>query len=149
MLNLFEKEPYFDIVNRLNQLTPESQPLWGKMTIGQMLAHCTEAFKVPLCQKMAPRTLMGLLFGGIAKKSITGPKPFKKNLPTTKSFIIKEDRDFFVEKQNLMTVMAKFYSGGPNNLATYRHPFFGMLTGEEWGKSMHKHLDHHLQQFGV
>ena len=29
------------------------------------------------------------------------------------------------------------------------HPFFGRLTGAEWGISQFKHLDHHLRQFGV
>ncbi|MEI9911278.1 MAG: DUF1569 domain-containing protein [Bacteroidota bacterium] len=29
------------------------------------------------------------------------------------------------------------------------HPFFGKLTKEEWSKGTWKHLDHHLQQFGV
>ena len=80
MLSLFEKEPYFDIVNRLNQLTPESKALWGKMNIAQMLAHCTEAFRIPLSSKKFPRSLMGLLFGGIAKKGFIGPKPFKSPL---------------------------------------------------------------------
>ena len=149
MLSLFEKEPYFEIVNRLNQLTPETKALWGKMNVAQMLAHCTEPFRVPLNSKKTSRSLMGLVFGGMAKKMILGETPYKKSLPTSKSFIIKDDRDFFLEKQNLMTVMAKFYSGGPNNLATYSHPFLGNLTGEQWGISMHKHLDHHLQQFGV
>ena len=29
------------------------------------------------------------------------------------------------------------------------HAFFGKLTGEEWGRLMHKHIDHHLRQFGA
>ncbi len=29
------------------------------------------------------------------------------------------------------------------------HPLFGKLTPEQWGKSIYKHLDHHLQQFDV
>lgn len=30
-----------------------------------------------------------------------------------------------------------------------RHPFFGHLSGAEWGRFMYRHLDHHLTQFGV
>jgi Protein of unknown function (DUF1569) len=29
------------------------------------------------------------------------------------------------------------------------HPIFGKMTKEEWSKGTWKHLDHHLQQFGV
>ena len=149
MLNLFDKEPYFIIVDRLKKLTRDSKPLWGKMEVAQMLAHCTEAFKIPLDNNIPNRSFMGFLFGGMAKKMIFSPKPYKQNLPTSSNFIIKGERDFTVEKQNLMTVMAKFYSGGPNHLGNLYHPFFGKLTGEEWGIAMHKHLDHHLTQFGV
>lgn len=149
MSNLFDKEPYFEIVERLMKLTPESSPLWGKMNVAQMFAHCTEAFNIPLSSQRPNRSLMGLLFGGMAKKMILSPKPYKHNLPTDKSFIIKDQRDFNVEKQNLMTVMAKFYSGGPNHLGNMVHPFFGKLTAQEWGIAMHKHLDHHFSQFGV
>lgn len=149
MLSLFDKEPYFDIVARLQKLTPDSKALWGKMSVAQMFAHCTEAFKVPLSNKKAKRGLMGFLFGRMAKKKILGPEPFKRDLPTSSGFKIKDERDFYEEKQNLMTVMAKFYSGGPDYLASLNHPFFGKLTGDEWGWLMHKHLDHHFTQFGV
>jgi hypothetical protein len=29
------------------------------------------------------------------------------------------------------------------------HPMFGKMTADQWGRSMWKHLDHHLRQFGV
>ena len=29
------------------------------------------------------------------------------------------------------------------------NPFFGSLTGAEWGVSQFKHVDHHLRQFGA
>ena len=29
------------------------------------------------------------------------------------------------------------------------HPFFGRLSGKQWGETQYKHVDHHLRQFGV
>jgi len=29
------------------------------------------------------------------------------------------------------------------------HSFLGRLRSDEWGVMMHKHLDHHLRQFGL
>lgn len=48
MENLYQKQTYDSVIDRLNKLTPSSQRLWGKMEVAQMLAHCKEAFKVPL-----------------------------------------------------------------------------------------------------
>ena len=33
--------------------------------------------------------------------------------------------------------------------ARQTHSFFGRLSGDEWGRLMYKHLDHHLRQFGL
>jgi Protein of unknown function (DUF1569) len=30
-----------------------------------------------------------------------------------------------------------------------RHPFFGAMNAKEWATIVHKHVDHHLKQFGV
>ena len=54
MKNLFDKDSYIEIVSRINALTPETQRQWGKMNAAQMLAHCKEAFKVPLSDKKFP-----------------------------------------------------------------------------------------------
>jgi hypothetical protein len=29
------------------------------------------------------------------------------------------------------------------------HPFFGKMSAKEWALIGHKHIDHHLRQFGV
>lgn len=51
MESLFDKRTYDNIKERVNQLAPESTGQWGKMNVGQMLAHCNVAFKVPLSEK--------------------------------------------------------------------------------------------------
>ena len=42
-----------------------------------------------------------------------------------------------------------FARQGPAAASERTHGFLGRMSGEEWGTYMHKHLDHHLQQFGV
>jgi len=68
MKNIFDKDTHTEIINRINALTPESQRQWGKMNVSQMLAHCKEAFTVPLSDKKMPRMLLGLLLGWAYKK---------------------------------------------------------------------------------
>lgn len=149
MKNLFDKNTYVEITCRMNALTPNSQRQWGKMNPAQMLAHCKEAFKVPLSDKKMPRMFLGLLIGWMVKPKLYNESPWKQNLPTAPNFIIKDDRDFEKEKQELIGMINQFHNGGPENVGRFPHPMFGTFTKEQWGKSMYKHLDHHLKQFGV
>jgi len=149
MKNLFDKETYSEITNRINSLTPETQRAWGKMNVAQMLAHCKEAFRVPLSDKKMPRMFIGLLIGWIFKKKLYNEEPWKKNLPTAPNFIIKDECDFEKEKQELSAMIYQFHNGGSGKVGLFPHPMFGSFTSEQWGMAMYKHLDHHLQQFGV
>jgi hypothetical protein len=149
MKNLFDKGTYTEITSRMNMLTPGSERQWGKMDVAQMLAHCREAFKVPLADKKIPHSILGLLVGWMIKSKLYNDSPWKKNLPTSPNFIIKDKRDFEKEKQELSGLINQFYNGGPENVGLFPHPMFGRFTPEQWGQSMYKHLDHHFKQFGV
>jgi Protein of unknown function (DUF1569) len=149
MKNLFDKDTYTEIISRMNALTPNSLRQWGKMDAAQMLAHCKEAFKVPLSNKKMPRMFIGLLIGWAFKKKLYNDDPWKQNLPTAPNFIIKDERDFEKEKMELSAIINQFYDGGPNKVGKFPHPMFGSFTSEQWGKSMYKHLDHHLKQFAA
>ncbi len=147
--NLFDTDAFNEILDRLNKLNPDSQRQWGKMNVSQMFAHCKEAFRVPLVEKPLKRMFIGYLFGWMAKPALYGEKPYKKSLPTAPNFIIKDERNFEEEKKELTELVTKFHQADPAVTATKVHPFFGKMTAEQWGKGMWKHLDHHLQQFGV
>ena len=144
--NLFEPAVKQEIVSRINQLSPGSQRKWGKMDVAQMLAHC----QMPLGVAVGKHTLKGSFFikliGPLFKKKLFNDQPFKQNLPTDKSFKMTDPKDFEYEKQNLIQMINDF---SETTMSGEPHPFFGKLTKEEWSKGTWKHLDHHLQQFGV
>jgi hypothetical protein len=148
MKNLFDKDVHTEIVQRMSTLNPDSQRKWGKMNVAQMLAHCKEAFKVPLSDKKMPRMFLGLLVGWMIKSKLYNESPWKQNLPTAPNFIIKDERDFEKEKQELTDLINRFYHGGPEKVGLFPHPMFGTFTKEQWGQAMYKHLDHHFRQFG-
>ena len=149
MTYLFDKAKSEAIIARINKLTPSSQALWGKMNVSQMLTHCQAPLQVAMGEHHLKKNLMGLLFGRLAKKKLVGDKPYSRNLPTAPSFLVKNERGFEQERAKLITIIERFTAGGPAVLIKTPHPFFGPLTVEEWDKSQWKHLDHHLQQFGV
>lgn len=136
-------------IERINKLTPISQHIWGTMTVGQMLAHIQQPIRVALGEYKPKRTIIGVLFGGFAKKQLVNEKPFKQGLPTDASFVIENDRNFADEKAKSIILIKKLVEIGPDGITKDKHPFFGKLTAEEWDTLTVKHLDHHLRQFGV
>jgi hypothetical protein len=149
MKTLFDQETCHELQSRMNKLSSNSQALWGKMNVAQMLAHCKEAFKVPLMEKSPPRMFMGYLMGWMMKSKLYNETPWGKNLPTAPNFKITDDRNFEKEKGELQALVTAFNKANPAQVEKIVHPFFGKLTGEQWGKAMYKHMDHHLTQFGA
>ena len=149
MKSLFDPEVTREMVDRINQLTPGTKPLWGKMKVDQMLAHMQSPLRVALGEENLKKGLMGFLFGRIAKKQLVKEEPFKRNLPTAPSFIVKDERNFEEEKAKVIDLIQRFSKEPGEKLDTRVHPFFGKLTADEWNVLHWKHLDHHLRQFGV
>jgi hypothetical protein len=146
--NLFDQSTYQEIIDRLTKLSATAERQWGKMTAAQMLAHCKEAYKVPLTSKRLKKHPLSII-GWIFKKQLFNDKPYKQNLPTAPDFIVKDERDFDKEKTEMLSIVKAFHERGATGIGDKVHPMFGKLTAEQWGLSMWKHLDHHLRQFGV
>ncbi len=145
--NLFDPSVKQEIIDRINKLSSQSQPQWGKMNVGQMLAHLQMPIGSAQGIHKLPRTLFGKIVGRFAKPVLYGNKPFKRNLPTDPSFVMTStQKDFEKERQALINMIHNFKE---DNIVNKTHPFFGKLTSDQWSVGSWKHLDHHLQQFGV
>ncbi len=149
MKNLFEASVTREIKDRIACLRPNCDRQWGDMNVAQMLAHCSAWMEMASGLRSQKQSLLGRLFGTIAKKSILGTEPIRRNMPTDKSFIVSDERDFAVEQQRLLDRVDHFTAGGPDRCTRYPHSFFGVMTPTEWAIMAHKHLDHHLRQFGA
>jgi hypothetical protein len=91
---------------------------------------------------------MGLLFGKMAFKQLISEKPWKRSLPTAKEFKITDSRNFEEEKHKLLLQVNRFSTEG-YTITSFTHPFFGKLSSQQYALFNYRHLDHHLQQFGV
>lgn len=147
MKSIFEASANKEILGRIERLRADSPALWGKMNVAQMLAHCNQPLENALAKKVIPKGgnfLIRLFF----KSLLYNDKPYGKGLPTAKTFIIHESKDFEQEKQKTIRLIAEAFEKGllhdwPD------HPNFGKFTPEQHGMMMYKHLDHHLRQFGA
>jgi hypothetical protein len=147
--SLYDASGCARILARIDALHADCRRQWGKMTIGQMLAHCQQPLRVALGELPLKRSLVGLLFGRLAKKKLLSPAPWKPGMPTAPEFRIADARDFARERTALRELVRRFGESGPAALTKLPHPFFGPLTVDEWQALQWRHLDHHLRQFGA
>ncbi|MEP6582882.1 MAG: DUF1569 domain-containing protein [Ginsengibacter sp.] len=148
--NIFSKEVSDKVIQRINNLTPATQPQWGKMSVAQMLAHCNVTYEM-IYESIHPKPngFMRFILKTLVKKIVVGEAPYKKNNRTAPQFIISETKDFHAEKQRLVDYIVKTQQAGENKFDGKESNSFGKLSKTEWNNMLYKHLDHHLTQFGV
>ncbi|MDB4908200.1 MAG: hypothetical protein JWO05_2984 [Gemmatimonadetes bacterium] len=147
MKNLYDPAVVEEIRERIDRLWPDTKPLWGRMNVAQAFAHLAMAMENALGMTALPRHPLGRLIGGWVKRSmLVHGKPMARNAKTHPSVLVRDERDFDVERQRLLRTIDRFASG-PAQCTTFPHFFFGHMTPHEWASFMYVHLDHHLRQF--
>ena len=150
MKNIFTREIAGGIIDRIDRLESDTKPLWGKMSVGQMLAHCNVTYEMVYENKHPkPNTFKRFLLKLFVKKIVVSEKPYKKNSRTAPEFLIREDKNFEIEKVRLTSYIKKTQELGETHFDGKESHSFGVLTKTEWNNMFYKHLDHHLTQFGV
>jgi hypothetical protein len=148
--NIFTKSVADTVIQRINNLTPTTQGLWGKMTVAQMLAHCCVSYEMYYENKHPkPNAFVKFMLKTFVKKNIVNEVPYKKNSGTAPAFVIKDDRDFEAEKARLIGFIKRTQELGEGHFDGKESHSFGYLNKTEWNNLFYKHLDHHLMQFGV
>jgi hypothetical protein len=148
--SVFSKPVVDHLIERINNLTVDSKPLWGKMNVAQMLAHCNVPYDMmytDIYPKAGP--IKRLFLNLFAKNAVVSEKPYPKNSPTAPQFVIVGERNFTIEKEKLINQIEKTLQLGEKYFDGKESLSFGKLSIKEWNNLMYKHLDHHLSQFGV
>ena len=148
--DIFSKNETDKIIERINSLTPDTQPAWGTMSVAQMLAHCNVTYEMMYENiHKKPNAFMKIILKALVKNIVVSDKPYKHNSRTAPQFIIKETKDFAIEKQRLIDYINKTQQLGAAYFDNKESHSFGALTKTEWNNMLYKHLNHHLTQFGV
>ncbi len=116
-----------------------------------MLAHCCVSYEsiYEPDKHPPPNFAMKFVLKNVLKGRIVGDTPFKRNSPTAPQFKIKDTRDFEREKARLIEYIERTQKLGEAEFDGRESPAFGALSKTEWSNLLYKHLDHHLEQFGV
>ncbi len=150
MKNIFDPPVTAELIQRINSLSSETKPLWGKMAADQMLAHCCIAYEMAFSDKHPkPNGLMRFILKSLVNNGVVNEIPYKKNIRTAPQFIIKDRKNFEEEKARLIQYIEHTCMLGKDHFEGKESISFGPMTSTEWNNQFYKHLDHHLTQFGV
>jgi Protein of unknown function (DUF1569) len=150
MASAFEAETSTELLNRIDQLRPDSARQWGKMNAPQMVCHLTDSLSIAMgeiattfkASALSTRFVRWLIFSVLPipkAKARTGPE-FQSTNPG----------DWGQDVAHLREKFGQFVAMGKTTTPKWAtHPAFGDLSTREWGLLVAKHMDHHLRQFGV
>ena len=136
-----------ELIARINALNDDCKAQWGKMSVFQMLKHCTLWEEMRSGTLPVKRVFIGRIIGKLLlKQELSSDKPMAKNNPTVPELMTAERvGDIISEKQKWIDLINK---NATTNSTQFIHPFFGKMTDEQVGYQHYKHVDHHLRQFG-
>jgi len=132
---------------RIDALTPEAKPRWGCMSVGQMVVHCDLHLRHSLAD--FPVARMSVPVGRFPLNLLV-----IYILPTPKGVVTMDElRDPVMENWNdaraqLKTDLDRIGALAPGTEMPV-HAAFGRIGHHAHGWLAHKHLSHHLAQFGV
>ena len=139
------------ILKRLDKLTKDTKPRWGRMNAAQMLKHLSLDFQSAMGE-YPMQDVSNFISRQVLKRLILSDIKFPERPgPETLAEINMADNnipygDFTTEKQSIINTMNRFI--GANKFPD-KHPKLGKFTQEEWYRYAFRHIDYHFNQFGV
>lgn len=148
--NVFDAGERDALIARIDTLQAETRPRWGKMNAAQMLAHNSLIFEGALNDTYPTMNpVLRWVVSRLIRGAVIGDRPYIKNSRTVPAWVVADPRDFEKEKDRLLGNIARVHELGPSHFEGKHNPTFGRLTAAEWNRVFIKHLDYHLDQFGV
>jgi hypothetical protein len=137
----------------LKQIPAVTKPLWGKMTLQQMIEHFSDSVRIASGENIHQTIVTPEDKLPAMQSFLMSNKPFKENtrnplMPEVPAPVKNESIKKAIEE--LEAEIAHFFSVfDANEHLTTRHPLFGDLNFEMNVQLLYKHAVHHLKQFGV
>ena len=154
MENLTEKAHFLknEYTKKLAILHPDTERLWGKMNVQQMIEHMTDYVRIAsgktILEIVTPEERIPKMQGFLESE-----KQFPENtpnslMPDTPPPVRNASKDEAIEE--LEAELDHFFAAHEADATKVTpNPFFGHLVFDQQVQLLHKHATHHLRQFGV
>ena len=151
MGNIFRPERHAEILSRLDDLSPKSERIWGRMTPHQAVCHLSDSFKAILLDRPLTARPPHLRQRVMRFVAFTSPLPWPKGVPTSAKVDAEKGGtppgDFDEDISELKSLIGRYVESDGKTLKP--HYVWGAMSRGEWGRYGYRHADHHLRQFGV
>ena len=140
-----------EVIARLEKLSSESKALWGTMSAQRMVEHLSDSLRLASGKQSFPQAIPEDKIERM-QAFIESDKPMMKNIevnfaPKT-SELRNEELELAVDELVIEWVdFEEFFTENPDKKT--HHPYYGMLSYDQWQKLNNKHLKHHFEQFGI
>ena len=148
MGTIFDRRDRADILGRIERLAPDRPPVWGRFTAPEMVCHVSCALRQGLGEYDAgpptgplqypPLNLLLIHLLPWPRGKAQSPPEFLAVRPTT----------WEADLAGLRQLVDRFGERGAD-APWPPSKVFGRISGRSGGALQHKHLNHHLTQFGV
>ncbi len=151
MKNILDQKFRLQLIDRIYSLTYNSKGLWGKMNVDQMVRHCRD--QIRMSQGEIETDFAGSFFSvNVIKYLVLLGMPIPKGkIETVKELRQsneKFDEDDFKKNKTALVELIEKFGESIDSFPKHRHPAFGKMSKNQWGKLVYIHTDYHLKQFG-
>jgi hypothetical protein len=147
MKTIWEQDARLELVRRINLVTAETKPVWGRMSAGRMMRHLAQGIAMANgTLAVKPKKLPVRFFP--LKQLLLYVVPFAKGLPTAPELLEGDDTSVDAARADLLRGLDDFLKRA-NDTSFPDHAAFGRMSKRDWGVLVYRHSDHHLRQFGV
>jgi hypothetical protein len=149
MHSLWNEVDRTNLLTRVDKLTPNLKPLWGRMSASQTLAHLTDWMRMAIGELKVASKKTPLRFPPL-KQLLIYVLPFPKNVPTSPELLKSDPGPWTEEMRDFAGLVRRALQKRSDPNAKWPdHPVFGQISVRAWGVLGYRHTDHHLRQFGL
>lgn len=141
-----------EVLRRLVAIGPESRRRWGKMTVGEMICHLSDAFRVAMRERKAKSISTWFKRSVMKWAALELPVQWPQGVSTVGECEAGRGGTPPVEIENDLRELTKLlerFTRLPREFEYPDHPIFGKLSDAGWQRWGYLHMDHHLRQFGA
>ncbi len=151
MKTLASSETRTEIEQRIAAVTPASARQWGAMSVGGMLCHLDDSYRIPLGEVAIAPVKVPIPRSLIKYTALRSPLQWPKNLrslPAVIQWVGGTPPGTFADDQaRLLGTLQRFCAC--TTMGEVGHAFFGRMSAADWMRWGYLHADHHLRQFSA